>query len=116
MEEIRQTAKHNIETHYSVVGLTAHMKSTFKLFEAFLPKFFYGASKFVEETEEKDGDNFNSMVNHYGRNISEKVLNTLMDDPYMEVDSDVYLFVSRRFHLQLNYVLDLEENQKQKMK
>ena len=56
------------------------------------------------------------MVNHYGRNISEKVLNILMEDPYMEVDSDVYLFVTRRFHLQLNNVLELEEVQKKKMK
>ena len=55
------------------------------------------------------------MVNHYGRNISEKVLNILMEDPYMEVDSDVYLFVTRRFHLQLNNVLELEEVQKKKI-
>ena len=54
------------------------------------------------------------MVNHYGRNISEKLLNILMEDPYMEVDSDVYLFVTQRFHLQLNNVLELEEVQRRK--
>ena len=31
------------------------MKSTFKLFEAYLPSFFRGASNYVEETEQKEG-------------------------------------------------------------
>ena len=56
IEEIRQTAKRNIENHFSVVGLTSHMKSTFKLFEAYLPSFFRGASNYVEETEQKEGE------------------------------------------------------------
>ena len=56
IEEIRQTAKRNIENHFSVVGLTSHMKSTFKLFEAYLPSFFSGASNYVEETEQKEGE------------------------------------------------------------
>ena len=69
IEEIRQTAKRNIENHFSVVGLTSHMKSTFKLFEAYLPSFFRGASNYVEETEQKEGEvesinnlNFNSGI------------------------------------------------------
>ena len=32
------------------------MKSTFKLFEAYLPSFFRGASNYVEETEQKEGE------------------------------------------------------------
>ena len=34
-----QLAKHNIENHYSVVGITDHLKSTFSLFKYYLPRY-----------------------------------------------------------------------------
>ena len=50
------------------------------------------------------------MVNHfYNRNISEKVLHILMEDPYMEIDNEIFLFVQRRFHLQLRFISQLEK-------
>jgi len=110
MEQIIQTAKHNIENYYAVVGLTSHIKSTFKLFEAYLPKFFSGASRLLKTTYEDEGENANEMVNHfYDRNISEKVLDILMEDPYMEIDNEIFLFVQRRFHLQLSYISELKK-------
>ena len=78
------------------------------MFEAYLPKFFHGASKLLKKIYTKEGEDFNEMVNHYSRNISEKVLDILMEDPYLEIDNDIYLFAQRRFHLQLNHILNLE--------
>ena len=64
----------------------------------------------MKTTYENEGQSANQMVNHfYNRNISEKVLNILMEDPYMEIDNDIFLFVQRRFHLQLNHVSELEK-------
>ena len=79
------------------------------MFEAYLPKFFNGASKLINKIYKNEGESANEMVNHYSRNISEEVLNILMEDPYMEIDNDIYLFAQRRFNLQLNHVLYLEK-------
>ena len=67
----------------------------------------------MKTTYEDEGENANEMVNHfYNRNISEKVLDILMEDPYMEIDYEIFLFVQRRFQLQLSYISKLDYKEK----
>ena len=99
MEAIKQEAKYNIENYYSVVGLTSHMSSTFKLFEAYLPRFFHDGFRIYNKMYKNGKLSVN--VNHYNRSVSANVKRLIMEDPFMNVDIDVYLFASRRFFLQL---------------
>ena len=50
----------------SVVGVTDHLKSTFALFQHFLPRFFDKAVEVYEEMEQKEGDAFNENVGCHG--------------------------------------------------
>ena len=51
LKSLIQTAKFNIENHYSVVGITHHMKLTFLLFEYYLPRFFDNAMTIYKDME-----------------------------------------------------------------
>ena len=51
LRKLIQTAKYNIENHYSVVGITHHMKFTFLLFEYYLPRFFNNSMTIYEDLE-----------------------------------------------------------------
>ena len=51
LKSLIQTAKFNIENHYSVVGITHHMKLTFLLFENYLPRFFENSMSVYKDME-----------------------------------------------------------------
>ena len=57
----------------SVVGVTDHLKSTFALFQHFLPRFFDKAVEVYEEIEQKEGDAFNENVDPYRPPLTSKI-------------------------------------------
>ena len=97
IEEIRQTAKRNIENHFSVVGLTSHMKSTFKLFEAYLPSFFRGASNYVEETEQKEGIVKSIQNLNFNFGIQTKSSTTLTTHDFLNISCSNY-WIDRKMY------------------
>ena len=94
-----QLAKHNIENHYSVVGITDHLKSTFILFKYYLPRFFDNAMQIYREMENEDALSEN--VDPYRPPLTTKIKVLLMNNPLVALDMDVYSFVLQRFHKQL---------------
>ena len=131
MQKLIQTAKYNIENHYSVVGITHHMKFTFLLFEYYLPRFFNNAMTLYEDLEiehsKKIYDNKNPyrwlqknyelvpkfcyilIFFHFRPQLTSKRKFQLMKHPLMTSDLEVYSFVLQRFHEQLNKIVATTE-------
>ena len=65
LKSLIQTAKFNIENHYSVVGITHHMKLTFLLFEYYLPRFFDNAMSVYKDMESKQSEKIFDNKNPY---------------------------------------------------
>lgn len=99
LKYVSQLAKHNIENHYSVVGITDHLKSTFSLFKYYLPRFFDKAMQIYKEMENEDALSEN--VDPYRPPMTTKIKVLLMNNPLVSLDMDVYSFVLQRFHKQL---------------
>ena len=96
---LSQSAKYNVENHYTVVGITDHLKSTFTLLRHYLPLFFDNALKIYQELE--DADDLSENTDLYRPPVTTKIKILLMNHPLVGVEMDVYSFVLQRFHKQL---------------
>ena len=95
---LQQIARYNIENHFSVVGLKENIKSSLKLLQNYLPRFFSGAAQFFERLnlQEEKITPFEEFMKKL-KNLNVKALN----HPVILQDYDLYQFVVQRFHAQL---------------
>ena len=94
-----QIAKHNIEFHYSVIGIKQNIKGSLLLYEHYLPRFFQGMTDFVGKIDNEKSENQSKFEDF--RDLLKDLDMKKYTHFFVQYEHEVYQFIVQRFHTQI---------------